>query len=112
MSLWKPPWPKKPTPVRAACSRGKPFARLSSLRRNFVTSINMKFIPMTRRRALKMAGCGFGYVALAGLLDQVTRAETMNPLAPKPPQFAPKAKRVIFLFMHGGPSHVDTFDPK
>lgn len=68
---------------------------------------------MSRRRALKMAGCGFGYVALAGLLDEWARAEvTRNPLAPKPAQFTPRAKRVIFLFMHGGPSHVDTFDPK
>src|SRR5688572_20707630 len=73
----------------------------------------MNFIPMSRRRALKLAGCGFGYVALAGLLDQWARAEvSRNPLAPKPAQFTPKAKRVIFLFMHGGPSHVDTFDPK
>jgi hypothetical protein len=37
---------------------------------------------------------------------------TVNPLAPKPPQFEPRAKRVIFLFMHGGPSQVDTFDYK
>ncbi len=60
-----------------------------------------------------MAGCGFGYVALAGLMDQLARAEgTRNPLAPKPAPFTPRAKRVIFLFMHGGPSHVDTFDPK
>ena len=73
----------------------------------------MNFIPMSRRRALKLAGCGFGYVALAGLLDEMAHAEvTRNPLAPKPAQFTPKAKRVIFLFMHGGPSHVETFDPK
>jgi hypothetical protein len=73
----------------------------------------MNLIPMSRRRALKLAGSGFGYVALAGLLDEWARAEvTHNPLAPKPPQFPARAKRVIFLFMHGGPSHVDTFDPK
>jgi hypothetical protein len=74
----------------------------------------MNFHSMSRRRALKLAGCGFGYVALAGLLDEMARAETIstNPLAPKPPQFPATAKRVIFLFMHGGPSHVDTFDPK
>jgi hypothetical protein len=73
----------------------------------------MNLIPMSRRRALKLAGSGFGYVALAGLLDEWARAEvTRNPLAPKPAQFTPRAKRVIFLFMHGGPSHVDTFDPK
>src|SRR3954470_17407609 len=73
----------------------------------------MNFTQMSRRRALKMAGCAFGYVALAGLLDQMARAETThNPLAPKAPQFPPAAKRIIFLFMHGGPSHIDTFDPK
>src|SRR5687767_9646412 len=74
----------------------------------------MNLIPISRRRALKLAGSGFGYVALAGLLDQATRAAEVsrNPLAPRPPQFTPRAKRVIFLFMHGGPSHVDTFDPK
>src|SRR5258706_10257235 len=73
----------------------------------------MTFIPMSRRRAFKLAGCGFGYIALAGLLDESLRAEVShNPLAPKSPQFSPTAKRVIFMFMHGGPSHVDTFDPK
>ena len=72
----------------------------------------MSLFKMSRRRALKLAGCGFGYVALAGLLEEVARAESTNPLAPKRPQFPASAKRVIFLFMHGGPSHVDTFDPK
>jgi hypothetical protein len=75
----------------------------------------MSMFEMSRRRALKLAGCGFGYVALAGLLDEMARAEVVkstNPLAPKPPQFPASAKRVIFLFMHGGPSHIDTFDPK
>lgn len=66
---------------------------------------------ISRRRALKMAGCGFGYVALAGLMQEALAASS-NPLAPKPSHFQAKAKRVIFLFMHGGPSHVDTFDPK
>src|SRR6267142_385118 len=70
----------------------------------------MNFIPISRRRALKLAGCGFGYLALADMFAQIAHAE--NPLAPKPPQFTGSAKRVIFLFMHGGPSHVDTFDPK
>jgi hypothetical protein len=72
----------------------------------------MKSIIMPRRRALKLAGCGFGYLALAALFAEAARAEALNPLAPKTPQFRPAAKRVIFLFMHGGPSHVDTFDPK
>src|SRR6478672_11973398 len=65
----------------------------------------------TRRELLAKCACGFGSVALAGLLaDEVSAAP--DPLAPKPPHFPPKAKRVIFLFMHGGVSHVDSFDPK
>jgi hypothetical protein len=62
---------------------------------------------------LKTCGAGFGMLALAGLFGQdVAHAAANGPLAPKAPMFAPKAKRVIFLFMHGGPSQVDTFDPK
>lgn len=63
---------------------------------------------LSRRELLRTASAGFGSVALAGLLG----AETQGPLAVKPTHFAPKAKRVIFLFMHGGPSQVDTFDYK
>lgn len=63
----------------------------------------------TRRQLLQQAACGFGYLAFAGLAAQ---AAGDNPLAPKPPHHPPRAKRVIFLFMHGGPSHVDTFDYK
>src|SRR5262249_49727972 len=48
----------------------------------------------------------------AGLLAAAPAARATNPLAPKPPHFPPRARRVIFLFMNGGPSHVDTFDPK
>src|SRR5229473_782121 len=64
---------------------------------------------VTRRDILARAGHGFGALALASLLEANSR---VNPLAAKPPHFAPKAKSVIFLFMVGGPSHVDTFDPK
>lgn len=63
---------------------------------------------MTRRELLLTTGRGFGAAALASLLEG---AET-NPLAPKPPHAAAKAKAVIYLFMHGGVSHVDSFDPK
>ncbi len=69
----------------------------------------------TRRRLLQSTACGFGYLALAGLLSRSQKASaapSTNPLAPKPPHFPARAKRVIFLFMQGGPSHVDTFDPK
>jgi len=80
--------------------------------------------PLSRRDMLKNAGCGFGYLALAGLcghlfggssaLASVPGAATgyQSPLAPKTPHFAARAKRVIFLFMQGGPSHLDTFDYK
>ncbi|MFN9916726.1 MAG: DUF1501 domain-containing protein, partial [Pirellulaceae bacterium] len=70
-----------------------------------------------RRRLLQTSAVGFGYLALRGLLEQSTRAEvapaqTLRPLAAKSPHFPAQAKRVVFLFMKGGPSHVDTFDPK
>ncbi len=67
-----------------------------------------------RRAFLRDAFCGFGSLALASLLDaENARAEAGNPLAPKPAHFTPaRAKAVIFLFMAGGPSHLETFDPK
>ena len=64
-----------------------------------------------RRQFLLKAGGGIGGLALAGLLQQETRAAS-DPLAPRHSHFAPRAKRVIWLFMHGGPSHMDLFDPK
>ena len=67
---------------------------------------------MSRREMLFHFANGFGTLALASLLTDEATASLANPLAVKPPQFPPKAKRVIFLFMSGGPSHVDTFDPK
>ncbi len=64
---------------------------------------------------LRLSAAGFGYLALASLLGE-TRSEAsdsnVNPLAAKPSVFPARAKRVIFLFMHGGPSQVDTFDYK
>src|SRR5207237_4967832 len=73
--------------------------------------------PITRRDMLHRCGMGFGAVALAGLMEQAgllnsTAAASTNPLTPRGPHFPAKAKRVIHLFMNGGPSHVDTFDPK
>jgi len=65
---------------------------------------------LSRRSFLKNLGGGFGYVALAGLASEAAAYE--NPLSPRAPHFRPRAKRVIFLFMQGGPSHVDTFDHK
>jgi hypothetical protein len=62
----------------------------------------------SRRHALKMSSCGFGYLAFSALSSMARE----NPLAPKATHFEAPAKRVIFLFMNGGPSHVDTFDYK
>src|SRR3954465_15607488 len=76
------------------------------------------FCGRTRREFLWQAGAGFTGVALAGLLDKAgffaprAASASTNPLAQKATQLAPKAKSVIFLFMYGGPSHVDTFDYK
>jgi hypothetical protein len=68
---------------------------------------------VTRRDVLRGAAHGFGALALQHLLVRDGYAkERINPLAAKPPHFAPKAKSVIFLFMVGAPSHIDTFDPK
>ena len=72
--------------------------------------------PVSRRQTLKSLASGFGYLAFAGLAQQAAAAEAPRPavdqLAPKPTHFPARAKRVIFLCMNGGPSHVDTFDYK
>jgi hypothetical protein len=69
---------------------------------------------LTRRDLLRRCGMGFAALSLAGLLEQPAHASenSLSPLAPKKPHFPGKAKRVIHLFMNGGPSHVDSFDPK
>ena len=74
------------------------------------------------RRQLLRSGCGFGYLALASLITEKAwsdarpaagpDAQPGGPLAPRLPHYPPRAKRVIFMFMQGGPSHVDTFDYK
>ena len=69
-------------------------------------------INLTRRDVLKSTACGFGMLALAGLCADESLAAKTNPLSPKQPHFAPRAKRVIFLCMRGGPSHMETFDYK
>ncbi len=55
---------------------------------------------------------GFGGIAVASMLANEAAAKPTNPLAPKKPHFAPKAKSIIFLYMDGGPASMDTFDPK
>jgi len=61
---------------------------------------------------LKSATCGIGWLAFAGLCQQQAQADYQNPLAPKAPHHPPRAKRIIFLHMRGGPAHMDTFDYK
>ena len=69
--------------------------------------------PLSRRTLLQQSAGGFGGLALSAMLaEQGLKAAAANPLAAKKTHFAPRAKRVVFLFMKGGPSHVDTFDPK
>jgi hypothetical protein len=71
------------------------------------------FQPITRRTMLQRSAGGFGWLALQAMLGrEAARAAVDNPLAPKQPQFPARAKRIVFLLMKGGPSHVDTFDPK
>ncbi len=68
--------------------------------------LNLQHLGYTRREFLSRTGAGLGLLGLGGLMARA------NPLAPKAPHFRPRAKRIIHLFMNGGPSHVDTFDPK
>jgi len=77
--------------------------------------------PMNRREALSRVAHGFGAVALTSMLHQSAKAsvdpslailDPLRPLAPRRPHYTPKAKRVIMLYMDGGPSQMDTFDPK
>src|SRR4029079_7437836 len=83
------------------------------------TRIRQCSSPLTRRDLIRRSGGGFGALALAALRahESVLAIETPDavppdPLAVRRPHFSAPAKRVIFLFMPGGPSQVDTFDPK
>ena len=73
---------------------------------------------LSRRNALSRVALGFGGLALNSLVADTGTKEragdppASGPLTPRAPHFPPKAKRIIFLFMHGGPSHIDLFDPK
>ncbi len=65
-----------------------------------------------RRQLLQHSAVGFGGLAMAAMLGGEAVAGSDNPLAARMPHHTPRAKRIVFLFMKGGPSHVDTFDPK
>ncbi len=67
---------------------------------------------LNRRQLLQSTAVGFPMLALRGLLDSETAAAPGNPLARRQPHHTPRAKRILFLFMKGGPSQVDTFDYK
>src|SRR5437016_4377906 len=69
---------------------------------------------LSRREWLRRSSSSFGYLALAAMCAEAASRDALGagPLAPKTPHFAPRAKRVIFLFMRGGPSQMDTFDYK
>src|SRR5687767_4074976 len=75
-----------------------------------------RFLPaFSRRQMLRASACGFGQVVLAALAANRARADAgpwSTPHTPGAPHFPPRARRIIFLFMWGGPSHVDLFDPK
>ena len=79
---------------------------------------NLEHLALTRREFLSRCGMGMGAISLGALLQNSLGPSTqgatgyVNPLAAKGSQFPGTAKRVIHLFMNGGPSHVDTFDPK
>ena len=78
--------------------------------------MSVQYNPVTRRQLLRSSACGFGALALNGMLSQARGNTpspiTGNPLAPRQPMFPARAKRIIFIFMQGGPSQVDTFDYK
>lgn len=74
-------------------------------------SFNPASSVLSRREMLTNTSCGFGFLAFSALAAEAAR-DYQSPLAPKQPHFEPQAKRVIFLCMRGGPSHVDTFDYK
>src|SRR5438046_9766344 len=80
----------------------------------------LEHLAFTRREFLSRCGMGMGAVSLAGLFggfvgqspSALANENFVTPLAPKQPHFPAKAKHIIHIFANGGPSHVDTFDPK
>ncbi len=118
------------TAAATAAGSAKLTADSSELRRasgtapdRVASTVAGRTSPLSRRMALESLACGFGGLALRGLLAEAAASERatdqrglspegQDPLAPRPTHVPPRAKRIIFLFMQGGPSHVDTFDHK
>src|SRR5438876_4499269 len=80
---------------------------------------SLRDLVLTRRSFLTRCGMGMGAMSLAALFGETSllvpgahAAANINPLSPKAPPFPGKAKRVVHFFLNGGPSHVDSFDPK
>ncbi len=79
---------------------------------------SMSSMSVSRRNFLRSTSCGFGSLALSAMLQQAAAAaghrksRDVSPLALKPPHLPPRAKRIIFLFMSGGPSQMDLYDYK
>src|ERR1700736_4325638 len=86
--------------------------------REVLNMLNDKPLITSRRSLLQSASAGFGYLALAGLLGEAAAKAAsvapnpQDPLAPKEPHFKPRAKRIIFLFMEGAMSQLDTIEYK
>src|SRR6516165_8161897 len=115
--------PAPPACERPDCANIRALTRPARRTHTGPSTMNhSQFCGRTRREFLWEAGAGFTGLALTGLLSAdgffAGRAaaagsrKPANPMAPRKPHFAPKAKSVIFLFMYGGPSQVDTFDYK
>src|SRR5579884_1542974 len=103
--------------LRARASRQAAVANLDRILRSLpMTSPLDPALAITRRHFFRDCGIGVGKIALASLLTNAfaTRASaaSVNPMAPKAPHFKARAKRVIYLFMAGAPSHLDLFDHK
>eukprot|EP00913_Durusdinium_trenchii_P008983 g8449.t1 len=89
------------------------WERLAHVDHSESLAMNDFHIPtLSRRDMLSRSGMGLGALALGSMFDTGVQAAPANPLLAKQPHFPAKAKRVIHLFMNGGPSHLDTFDPK
>ena len=115
----RPTWRKRSTPSAAVCSLSSTTCPASMENSMPDDQQSREDLGLTRRDMLRRGGMGMGALALAGVMGDAFAGDATHPagnlaspLAPRQPHFAARAKRVIHLFMNGGPSHLDTFDPK